>query len=1257
MKSSPLPRSSVAHPAYPPRFRRVAQVAARMGLLLLAAAALAWVALAATPGHPTPGAAAASLPSETPSATATTTPTPTATPPLTPMTPATRIPTATPELDLTIDKIEVTQAIQCLDAAMGDKECADNSLPLVQGKATILRVYPRGHLLSGSYPGAPVHAVVTTSGPDAPLAPLNGAITVDHTPQRRVSGDTWNFRLPSAWTMRDSLTLHVEINDDRAVAEINYANNSADVPLTFNARNPITVRYVPLRTEGQARAASLPSARIDAAQTPAARLFPVADTGIRYLRGATLPYRHPLETSSDAARLIADLDRLYWESRLMGSGVAADQLVAWLPAMPSFSVEGQSDASWYQAWGQGRTAFAQDTAVGAQTLAREMAHNLGRHDASRPDGCGAADPDTDWPYPDARIQEDGFDPFANEGRGAVVNALTHRDLMTYCADPWISPFTYRKLYAANGRPPTPDARDVAGVGQENVLVTGALYRTGGGSLDALWRLTSGQPAPLPAPGQDYCVEQQDGGGRPLQQQCFNASFAGWQGEPLDQTSFFVVLPFAPTAQRIVLKQGGAVVAARAASEHPPRVFITDPAPGQVWDGVQTITWQAQDADADSLLSTLFYSADDGASWWPLAADVAGSSLTVDTRELPGGNDAQLRILTSDGFDTAVGQIASLNVPRKAPRVTILAPADGDHVRQEQPVSLTGAGDDPQDGALAGDRLTWSSDRDGVLGTGEALDVRSLSPGDHTITLTARDSDGVQSTASLRLYVQAWQSYLPLVMRGLTGPTPRPTSTPRPTRTPTETMTPTETPVPTNTPTATATLTPTPTATATATATLTLAPPPTATATATAGATRTPPPTETPVLGVRVRGYVRVGSDTGPGLAGVSLHVYLGGEAPGPVVATTDAGGFYMSEFLYIPGQAIVNLWAEKDGYTFYPPLISWRHYYGAEDVAYDFVATPGGGTTPTPTVTWTPTVTPTPLAVTVDRAWTADTANAERMAFKAGEAMRMCVQVTNRGSAPLTAPYSWTVVGENGSPVATLSGSDRPTFAVGQTTSCRDGVVPAGVTWQQYQFTGTLAAATSVSGSSVMVFAGKLLVNETFTSPASGWPVANNASYAVGYVNGEYQILVKQAGLSLGWSGPGTKTGDMVVELDGRRTDDVNDQYGVMLGLSDDRTQWVAFHVTQDGAFQVVQWVGLDQSQLYPMTASPALRLGTTPNHLMAMRQGANVRVYANGQELARVTVPGLPSPATQGLASQSWVANGDTRYDNFRMYSLTTAE
>ncbi len=110
-------------------------------------------------------------------------------------------------------------------------------------------------------------------------------------------------------------------------------------------------------------------------------------------------------------------------------------------------------------------------------------------------------------------------------------------------------------------------------------------------------------------------------------------------------------------------------------------------------------------------------------------------------------------------------------------------------------------------------------------------------------------------------------------------------------------------------------------------------------------------------GLVVYGYVRLESMTGTALAGVQIHRYFAGYAPGPVVATTDAEGYYETAFVHIPGDEMVTVWPELIGYTFVPPQYTWRHYYGYERARRDFVAIPA--VTLTPTATETPTATPT----------------------------------------------------------------------------------------------------------------------------------------------------------------------------------------------------------------------------------------------------------------------------------------------------------
>ena len=101
---------------------------------------------------------------------------------------------------------------------------------------------------------------------------------------------------------------------------------------------------------------------------------------------------------------------------------------------------------------------------------------------------------------------------------------------------------------------------------------------------------------------------------------------------------------------------------------------------------------------------------------------------------------------------------------------------------------------------------------------------------------------------------------------------------------------------------------------------------------------------TPTPGIIVSGYVKL--QDGTGLAGVTICRSFA-SYNGVVVATTDANGFFQSDFAYVPGDEMIGVWPVAPGYTFDPPFYRWRHYYGPEERPLDFVASPGS-TTATP---------------------------------------------------------------------------------------------------------------------------------------------------------------------------------------------------------------------------------------------------------------------------------------------------------------------
>ncbi len=91
-------------------------------------------------------------------------------------------------------------------------------------------------------------------------------------------------------------------------------------------------------------------------------------------------------------------------------------------------------------------------------------------------------------------------------------------------------------------------------------------------------------------------------------------------------------------------------------------------------------------------------------------------------------------------------------PNQSPVAWITVPAGGASLVHGAPIGFVGSGTDPEDGALTGAALVWTSSRDGPLGTGTGFSTSSLSVGTHTITLTVQDSQSATGTATLSLTI-------------------------------------------------------------------------------------------------------------------------------------------------------------------------------------------------------------------------------------------------------------------------------------------------------------------------------------------------------------------------------------------------------------------------------------------------------------------------------------------------------------------------
>ncbi len=330
------------------------------------------------------------------------------------------------------------------------------------------------------------------------------------------------------------------------------------------------------------------------------------------------------------------------------------------------------------------------------------------------------------------------------------------ELMGYCAPQWVTPWSYRGMFA--GLTQVVPGR---ATGRGRFYEVSGRVTASGVVFDPIFALEATGPVDQGAGSHHIVVRGENGS--VLFSRAFtphSAVIESASGSARTESYFSELLPEQPGAASIsVVDDNGSQLGALSLGGTAPAVEITFPAGGEVLQGLQNISWSVVDPDSASHTYWVQYSPDGGTTWSTVATSYPETVLPVNFDLLPGAAGTGLiRVYASDGINTGEATAGPVSVPRKPPRATILYPEDGAVLHVGEFLTLLGSGFDGDTGFLSGAALTWSGPSlRGALGTGEQVNFGILSDsaiGNHTLTLTVADADGNQAGATVNFTVEA-----------------------------------------------------------------------------------------------------------------------------------------------------------------------------------------------------------------------------------------------------------------------------------------------------------------------------------------------------------------------------------------------------------------------------------------------------------------------------------------------------------------------
>ena len=652
-----------------------------------------------------------------------------------------------------IADVELTQSTQFFNYDNQSSGAGgDNSIPLVAHKDLIIRVYVEKRQGFTAYHPATVTGKVRFAGQE--FAPLNGPIALlDRALVRRSNiNHTLNFRIPAA-LCHGNRTFLVRVFDS--------AYTPGGIAVMFRPSRTVETFYASFRDVPPLRVSGV---MINYVGPPNFNLPAPVGTDLPPTLSRFLPMFPihgfdfgPCTVTSwgDDMKIKGGVKGSGWDSlltfitNLRSASTIRTFYVGLLPA----NLSGQISA-WQRGIGNAGVAIA------AKDDTRALSHELGHamYLKHLNDGMAEGPFETNYPkYNDGTFPYGSIGEFGlNSSRMTLFDPNTSYDLMTYFdagnvpfpTNTWISPYHYQRmmnfLTASDG---TGDLKFTIIV--VVVVANFRVYRDGRVELLPSYivdRVNGEDSGPIV---DSVMLDIHGANGEIVRsQRCHRHNpYQELDGPFVD---YHEIIPWSEEFTGFSIIRNGETIHTVKPSENRPSVRLDEMRRVQRNGDMMHLKWNIDSAN-EGQQTMIRYTNDNGETWQAIAAGVKDGSHLVNLDLLPGGKECRLEIIAS-GLNKASEQTEPFEVPIKPRKGYLISPQDGDVFKVGTPITFTGGGYSPDHDACSFDEVSWHSNIQGYLGTGNQLVKTDLILGTHRITMTLPDGTGGEAKAGVWIKV-------------------------------------------------------------------------------------------------------------------------------------------------------------------------------------------------------------------------------------------------------------------------------------------------------------------------------------------------------------------------------------------------------------------------------------------------------------------------------------------------------------------------